>query len=278
MSYIDIACLDILKLPHQLKTLIVDFEHRQIQSKHFFPQELKTLTLKTSVPFNTLSLPTKIKNITLWGPRQTLGDIHLPTSLENLTFGWDFSEDLDDLSLPNGLQSLSFGITFQSHLYKQHLFSNTIMSSSCKLNGSNLPAGLETLICGNRFNRTLSCFKMPLGLRILRFGDDFNQPLDNVQLPHGLQELSLAKVKAKRKPNRSARQLCPWKHLIHAVVPVLMKGCLELQSNCHSVIPACNPFKWSCLEWQCPLQASFKMKPPWSPSRCVWRILQGSFW
>lgn len=161
MSCIDIACMDILKLPHQLKTLMLDFQHRQIQSKHFFPEELKTLTLKTSVPFNTLSLPTKIKNLTLWGPRQTLGDIHLPTNLENLSFGWDFSEHLDELSLPNGLKSLSFEITFQSHLYKQHLFSNTIMSSSYKLNGSNLPPrGFLKRERGTRLDEDASFFML----------------------------------------------------------------------------------------------------------------------
>ena len=91
--------------------------------------------------------------------------------------------------------------------------------------------------------------------------------------PHGLQELSWQKSKQNESPTEAQGNCVRESTLIHAVVPVLMKGCLELQSNCHSVILHVTPSNeavWS---------GSAPFKPPsrWSPLEALQDVYEGSF-
>eukprot|EP00434_Breviolum_minutum_P004217 symbB.v1.2.003716.t1/scaffold209.1/size267950/14 len=122
-------------------------------------------------------------------------NLHLPKSLQSLTFGREFNQSLDGVNLPDRLQNLVFGYFFNQSLESVNLPSSLQNLSfgshfDQSLEGVNLPDSLQSLSFGNRFNQSLEGVNLPDNLQSLSFGDSFNQSLDRVNLPDSLQNLS----------------------------------------------------------------------------------------
>eukprot|EP00435_Cladocopium_sp_Y103_P054606 s77_g17.t2 len=120
---------------------------------------------------------------------------HLPSSLENLTFGLRFNQGLKGVTFPSSLQSLTFGdffdqslggVTFPSSL--QDLTFGAAFNQS--LEGVIFPSSLQNLTFGTQFNQSLERVTFPKSLHSLTFGDFFDQSLEGVIFPSSLQSLT----------------------------------------------------------------------------------------
>ena len=85
----------------------------------------------------------------------------------------ELSDDKDAMS---AVAALTFGSSFNQ-----------------RLEGVQLPSGLQTLTFGSGFNRRLEEVQFPGGLQTLTFGHDFDQGLEGVQFPSSLQTLTFGR-------------------------------------------------------------------------------------
>ena len=83
-------------------------------------------------------------------------EVTMPSSLQSLTFAYDFNQNLQDVTLPSSLQSLTFGKGFDQNLQ-----------------GVALPSSLQSLTFGDLFNQNLQGVTLPSSLQSLTFGDLF---------------------------------------------------------------------------------------------------------
>lgn len=125
------------------------------------------------------------------GPSAALSCVFVPTDLDA---AFRFMQGLiDDEFALEGLSKME-GATAGEFLY--HLPASLEMLTfgrkfNQSLEGVAFPGSLQGLAFGDSFNRTMLGVTLPSGLRSLTFGSDFNQSLWGVTLPACLQDLTL---------------------------------------------------------------------------------------
>ena len=78
----------------------------------------------------------------------------MPEGLCTLTFGYDFEHGLDHVILPKGLQSLTLSRSYSCSLKNVTFPAGLDTIELGHLCDGVLPSGLQTLICGHRFNQS----------------------------------------------------------------------------------------------------------------------------
>ena len=75
------------------------------------------LVMTSTRVWNAWTLPTSLQNLTVgYDFNQSLERVTLPSSLQNLTFGTQFNQSLEQVILPSSLQNLIFGSQFNQSL------------------------------------------------------------------------------------------------------------------------------------------------------------------
>ncbi|EGG19799.1 hypothetical protein DFA_06901 [Cavenderia fasciculata] len=130
----------------------------------------------------------------VWVDNQPLSAGALPTSLQSLKFGKDYTQPVSVGVLPSSLQSLVFGYYFD-----QPLSVGVLPSSLQSLKFGDdynqplpvgvLPSSLQSLVFGYDYNQPIPVGVLPTSLLSLVFGSDYNQRLSVGVLPSSLQSL-----------------------------------------------------------------------------------------
>lgn len=97
-----------------------------------------------------------------------------PDSLQQLKFGYEFSQPINSIRWPESLRELTFGCRFNQEIQ------DVIW-----------PASLERLTFIGCFNQPIESVQWPTSLQHLSFGNYFDQRLTTAEWPAGLQELRL---------------------------------------------------------------------------------------
>eukprot|EP00435_Cladocopium_sp_Y103_P051626 s918_g16.t1 len=177
--------LDGVKIPRHLQSLTLGDGFKQslacvllqsswvVVSKMFcFECSLQSLALGYHLPAN-LEKVLRMKSLRSLSFGVGFNQsVKLPP-LKTLIFGHDFNQNMEGTNLPADLQSLTFGCLFNQ-----------------SLENLKWPEGLKSLTLGKAFNRSLKKVCFPRGLQSLTFGAKFNQSLEKVMLPLGLQSLT----------------------------------------------------------------------------------------
>jgi hypothetical protein len=134
--------------------------------------------------------------------------INFPQGLQNLTFGWDFSQKIINNIFPESLTSLTFGYCFNMYTREPLLKFFPLNLKKLKFGGMSniellpniLPYGLirlefgeeYTSKCSSMFNREIKENVIPSTVEYLLFGENFNQNLNETNLPTNLKVLILS--------------------------------------------------------------------------------------
>ncbi len=168
------------------------------QEAQFALEGVTSLGVQTFGEF-LFHLPKSLRSLILQQPKfgnWDLSRITLPSSLQNLTFGFEFNQSLEGVTLPSSLQNLTLSRRFNRSLERVTLPSS-LRTLTCgdlfnqSLEGVALPSSLQNLTFGSTFNQSLEGVTLPSSLQNLTFGIDFNQSLEGVTLPSSLQNLTL---------------------------------------------------------------------------------------
>lgn len=130
-------------------------------------------------PIKILKLPTSFNG--------NIEERGLPSTLEQLYFGYYFEKSLAFPILPRSLKILSLGVTFSRQFLPNdlppgltHLLFNVDSGYNEKLNRENLPSSLQFLGLGKSYNLKFRLGELPPHLEYLTFGQEYNHSIGKI--------------------------------------------------------------------------------------------------
>jgi hypothetical protein len=110
---------------------------------------------------------------------------NLPSTIANLTLGWNFNRNVDNL--PSSIINLTLDSCFNQPLDNlPSSIINLTLGPFFNQPLDNLPSSIINLTLGPLFNQPLD--NLPYSINNLTLGDEFNQPLDN--LPYSINKIT----------------------------------------------------------------------------------------
>ncbi|KYR00869.1 hypothetical protein DLAC_02927 [Tieghemostelium lacteum] len=177
-------------VPDSTKTLTLGSFDQEIHSSQL-PSSLKSLKLPRFNGQLTMSLLLNVTELTFDKFNQAIQPGSLPPSLKYLEFKGNFNQDLLVGSLPETLEFLHLSYDYNKPIAWGVLpKSLRVLRMGSQFNSHiyQYPSGLEELVFGFSFNKSLNCLATQSPkLKILRLGTRFQQTLN--ALPQSLTEL-----------------------------------------------------------------------------------------
>ncbi|KAN0018315.1 hypothetical protein ACTFIU_010930 [Dictyostelium citrinum] len=141
-------------------------------------------------------IPESVENLSLYHGYNIPITNSLPSSLNTLEFGNEYSQILKPGDLPNGIEVLKLGDQFNQSLL--NIIPKTVTCLEFGFNfdqklDNGIPPNLKTFILGAEFNQCLSTYSIPKSVTSLTFSSKFNKHIQSHHLHNNIKKIIIWK-------------------------------------------------------------------------------------